>query len=206
MASGRKVRPPTLLDDLIPRYDVCSRHAIQVAATPGIVYDSARKADLGRPGLVRVLMGIRLIPAWLARMVLCPRRVNGRAVGDSLVGPTPFTLVAESPGEEFVLGIMGRFWTPSGGVVAATAERFREPAPAGLAQAFWNFRVRPDGFGTELSTETRVRCGDEVTRRHFGRYWRIIQPGSTLIRNSMLRHIRRTAERRAIGNGTRMIA
>ena len=44
--------------------------------------------------------------------------------------------------------------------------------PAGLAQAVWNFRVRVCGMGTELSTETRVRCGDEVTRRQFGRYWR----------------------------------
>ena len=100
------------------------------------------------------------------------------------MGAAAFTVIAESPGEEFVLGIMGRFWTPTGGVVAATAERFRELPPSGLAQAVWNFRVRSRGVGTELSTETRVRCGDEVTRRQFGRYWRIIRLGSGLIRTA----------------------
>jgi CubicO group peptidase (beta-lactamase class C family) len=140
-------------------------------------------------------MGIRILPAWLVRMVRGPRRLKDSVAGDCFVGPAPFTLVAETPGEEFVLGIMGCFWTPSGGVVNATAERFRELPPAGLAQAFWNFRIRPDGSGTELSTETRVRCGDEATRRQFRKYWRIVRPGSSLIRNSMLRHIRATAER-----------
>jgi hypothetical protein len=101
------------------------------------------------------------------------------------------------PGEEFVLGIMGRFWTPTGGVVTASADRFRQLPPAGLVQAFWNFRVEASGSGTELSTETRVRCADAATRRQFMRYWRFIRLGSALIRGSMLRHIRATAERRA---------
>jgi hypothetical protein len=142
-------------------------------------------------------MGVRVIPAWLARMLRRPHRTKNPVTGDCSVGPTPFTLVAESPGEEFVLGLMGRFWTPTGGVVAATAERFREPPPAGLAQAFWNFHVTTRGTGTELSTETRVRCGDDASRRQFGRYWWIVRVGSSVIRNSMLRHIRQTAEGRA---------
>lgn len=188
---------PMLLDDLVPRYDVCSHHAIWVNASPTVVYEAARHVDLGRPWVVRLLMGVRLVPAWLATVFGGPRRARNTVRGQRPVEAAAFTLIAESPGEEFVLGIMGRFWTPTGGVVAATAERFRDLPPSGLAQAVWNFRVRSRGVGTELSTETRVRCGDEVTRRQFGRYWRIIRLGSGLIRNSMLRHIRRTAERRA---------
>jgi sirohydrochlorin ferrochelatase len=84
-----------------------------------------------------------------------------------------------------------------GGLVTASAERFRELPPAGLAQAVWNFRVEPRGTGTELSTETRVRCADAVTRRQFARYWRVIRLGSGLIRGSMLRQIRTEAERAA---------
>jgi len=112
-------------------------------------------------------------------------------------------LIAEAPGEEFVLGIMGRFWTPSGGLVPATADTFRLPPPAGLAQGIWNFHVSPKADGTELSTETRVRCGDEATRRHFGRYWRIIRIGSGLIRGSMLRHIRSAAQQGVAGAAAR---
>lgn len=190
-------RPRTLLDDLVPRYDASSRHTIWIAASPALVYEAARHIDLGRPWLVRLLMGIRLMPAWLATVVRGPRRARNTGTGERSVGAAPFTVIAETPGEEFVLGIMGRFWTPTGGVVATTPERFRDLPPAGLAQALWNFRVRAWGMGTELSTETRVRCGDEVTRRQFRRYWRIIRLGSGLIRNSMLRRIRQTAERRA---------
>ncbi len=175
----------TLLDAIVPTYDVSSRHTIWVAADPARVYQVARGADLGRPWPVRLLMGLRAIPAWLAS-------------GDRrALGAVPFTPIAEAPGEEFVLGIMGRFWTPTGGLVAASADGFRHPPPAGLAQGVWNLRVRPSGTGTELSTETRVRCGDAATRRQFGRYWRIIRPASGLIRGSLLRHIRSVAERHA---------
>jgi hypothetical protein len=107
-------------------------------------------------------------------------------------------VIAEAPGEEFVLGIMGRFWTPTGSLVRASVAQLRDPAPAGLAQGFWNLRVEPCGPGTTLSTETRVRCGDPATRRQFARYWRIIRLGSTIIRSSLLRDIRRRAERGAV--------
>jgi hypothetical protein len=177
----------TLLDDVIPTYDVASRHRVWVAASPARVYQVARQVDLRRPWPVRVLMGLRLIPGSLATVLRAPRRA------------ATFTLIAESPGEEFVLGIMGRFWTPTGGVVPASPDSFRHPPPAGLAQGIWNFRVQSSGGGTELSTETRVRCGDEAARRQFRRYWRIIRLGSGVIRRSVLRHIRLTAEGRLRG-------
>jgi hypothetical protein len=139
-------------------------------------------------------MGVRAGPAWLAAAL------RGRAVRapsadhQPSVGPVAFTVMAEAAGEEFVLGIMGRFWMPMGGLVRASVTQLRDPPPAGLAQGFWNFRVEPSGAGTALSTETRVRCGDPVTRRRFARYWRIVRPGSALIRGSLLRHIRQQAE------------
>ncbi|HET8623728.1 MAG TPA: hypothetical protein VFM14_09225 [Gemmatimonadales bacterium] len=139
-------------------------------------------------------MGLRVGPAWLGAGLRDPVSAADRDRPRS-VGCVGFTLVAEAPGEEVVLGIMGRFWTPTGGLVTTTAAQFREPPPAGLAQGFWNFRVEPCGFGTVLSTETRVRCGDPATRRRFVRYWRVIRIGSGFIRRSLLRHIRLEAER-----------
>jgi hypothetical protein len=183
----------TLLDDIFPTYDVSSRHAIWIGASPAEVYEVARHADLGRPWLVRVLVGLRAVPAALATML---RRRHPEPTHQKAVGRIPFTVIAETAGEEFVLGIMGRFWSPTGGVVTAQADRFWHPPPPGLAQGVWNFRVTPSGSGTVLTTETRVRCGDPVTLRQFGRYWRIVRPGSGLIRRSMLRYIRQEAQRR----------
>jgi hypothetical protein len=142
-------------------------------------------------------MGLRTGPAWLAtRLRRVPRTAASPDIRPS-VGLVGFTVVAEAPGEEFVLGIMGRFWTTTGGLVRASAEQLRAPPPPGLAQGFWNFRVEPSGTGTALSTETRVRCGDPATGRRFTRYWRVIRLGSGLIRSSLLRYIRRRAERNA---------
>jgi hypothetical protein len=185
----------TLLDDIAPTYDVSSRHTIWIAASPAEVYEVARRADLGRPWMVRVLMGLRIVPAVLARVAkghrtpLDPRQ-------NKPVRRLAFTVIGESVGEEFVLGIMGRFWTPTGRLVANSAEQFRQPPPAGLAQAMWNFRVEASGAGTTLSTETRVRCADPETRRQFMRYWRVVRLGSGLIRGSILRYIRSEGERR----------
>lgn len=185
----------TLLHELIPTYEVASKHTIWVAADPARVYEAARSADLGRPWPVRLLMALRAGPAQVAAILLGRPGTRASTDGQPSIRPVAFTLVAETPGEEFVLGIMGRFWTPTGGLVRASAEQMRQPPPAGLAQGFWNFRVEPSGSGTALSTETRVRCGDSATARRFVRYWRVIRPGSALIRGSVLRHIRTQAER-----------
>jgi hypothetical protein len=72
-------------------------------------------------------------------------------------------------------------------------ERFREDLPVGLAQAAWNFEVTATPPGATLTTETRVRCADPATLRHFRRYWRLVAPGSGLIRHATLRQVRREA-------------
>jgi hypothetical protein len=195
--AGSRGHTLTLLDNIIPDYDASSRHTILVRARPADVYEVAREADLGRSLLVRVLVAIRAFPAVLATVV----RGHGRRVDQpshKTVGRIAFTLIDEAPGQEFVLGIMGRFWTPTGQVVASTPDQFRQPPPAGLAQGVWSFRVTASGAGTVLSTETRVRCSDPVTRRQFARYWRIVRLGSGLIRRRMLRQIRSEAERRSV--------
>jgi hypothetical protein len=105
-------------------------------------------------------------------------------------------LLAESPPEELVLGVTGRFWTLSGSLVPSTAATFRDPPPHGLARGTWNFRLESLGESTRLRTETRVRCADVATRRAFERYWRIIGRASGLIRKVILRQVKRAAEGR----------
>ena len=174
-----------LLDEFMADSDVSTRHTILVAASPARVFPAARAADL-RYMDRQSAHGDPALPA-----------AGWRCLGPSGAEGdwSKLHVVGERPGEEVVLGIMGRFWTPTGGVIAADAARFRTPPPPGLAQGLWNFRVEPSRDGTLLSTETRVRCGDRETRRSFLRYWRLVRPGSGLIRRSLLRQIRASAER-----------
>jgi hypothetical protein len=106
-----------------------------------------------------------------------------------------FGRLAEEPGQEIVLGIAGRFWRPSGNLLPFRPENFQGSVPPGLARAVWNFAVQEADAGrTLLSTETRVVCGDAVSRVKFRAYWLIVRPFSGLIRLIMLRAIRRVCE------------
>ena len=68
----------------------------------------------------------------------------------------------------------------------------------GFGVAVTNFLLRPIGpTRTRLATETRVFATDPVTRQLFAPYWRVIYPGSSIIRITWLRAIKRSAETRA---------
>jgi hypothetical protein len=57
-----------------------------------------------------------------------------------------------------------------------------------------DFRVAPRPGGARIETETRIAATDAGARRRFACYWRLVGPGSTLIRRDMLRASRRRAE------------
>jgi hypothetical protein len=108
-----------------------------------------------------------------------------------------FLFLAEGPGRrEVVGGEVGQMWKPLGGSAPAIRDArqfvaFEEP---GYAKVAMNFFVEPADGGTRLTTETRVMTTDAVSRRRFALYWRVIYPGSALIRRSWLRAARRRAE------------
>lgn len=193
-----------LLDELMPRYDVVERHAIVVRAAPAATYAAIREADLAGGPLTRVLLAVRKLPAALLAILRSPRGAQAewrerRAHRGARLADferAGFRVVADRAPEELVIGLLGRFWTPRGGLCTdLTAETFRAEPPAGQALAGWNFTVtaRPDGR-SELRTETRVWCAPDA-RLKFRLYWLVVRPGSGLIRRSMLRAIRRRAER-----------
>ena len=60
---------------------------------------------------------------------------------------------------------------------------------------YLDFRLTPQPDGATLvSTETRVHCGDDASRRAFAWYWRAIRLGSGAIRHAMLGALKRAAE------------
>ncbi len=62
----------------------------------------------------------------------------------------------------------------------------------------FNLRAAPEGDGTvRLSTETRCLANGDEARRTFARYWRVIYPGSSIIRRVWLDAIIARAERDA---------
>jgi hypothetical protein len=188
-----------LLDDHLPRFDFVERHATDVATAPAAAFAVLRRADLGHGPLTRALFLVRALPG----LVLAPRETarrflarRGRPVTLDTLVSAGFVVLGEDPGREIVLGTIGRFWKPSGGVRPFAASEFARFDEPGWAKAAWNFRVEPGrAGGATISTETRILCTDARSRRAFRRYWKLVRPFSGLIRIEMLWTIRREAER-----------
>jgi hypothetical protein len=76
-----------------------------------------------------------------------------------------------------------------------TPEGFKALKEPGFALAAMNFRLEDAGPGeTMVTTETRVYATDTTPRGVFARYWRVIYPGSALIRRMWLRAVKNRAE------------
>jgi hypothetical protein len=187
-----------LLDDFMPEFDVRIRQAIRIAASPERVYACLWTTDFDHWGLTRSLHGLRALPGLTAapretwrrvRVELRPHRI---ALDD--MQEEGFTLLGERPGEELVLGTVGRFWHGGGETRPISPALFREPTPPGTAKAAWSFTVGRQPSGAELRTETRVLSADAAARRRFRAYWFLIRPFSGLIRREMLAAVRSAAE------------
>jgi hypothetical protein len=186
----------SLLEEALPEYDVNEVHSTWVDAPPAAVWAAVRNVTPPEIRLLAPLMALRALPGMVLRRRGLP--VDTRApVLDSFLA-AGFTVLAERPGEELVVGGAGRFWVPVGsdGVrPVASAEEFAAFSEPGSVRTVMNFVVAPDGAGARVTTETRIAGTDAGGTRAFRRYWRAISVGSAVIRISWLNAIRRRAQR-----------
>ena len=171
-----------LIDRFMPSFDVSEHHERRIDAPPSVAFDITRRIDLARSPIASILFGIRRIP----QLVTGTSPTIRTLTLDSLVD-YGFVVLAEEPGEEIVLGAIGTFWKPTGGMRRTVADEFITFKEPGFAKGIMNLRVDPFGAGSSLViTETRVLCTDDSSRRKFKAYWRLIGPFSALIRTQML--------------------
>ena len=186
---------PSRLEALMPEWEAREFHETSVAAPPAAAFAAARAVTAPEVRLFLPLMALRLLPAAFSRRRIA---VDLRAPLIDLFIRNGFVLLAEDPGRELVLGAIGPFWELGGAEppphvrTAADFTAFDEP---GNAKGIVNLMVHADGAGSRVTTETRVACTSEDASRSFRRYWRVVEPGSALIRRSWLGAIRRRAAR-----------
>ena len=179
------------LHEFAPDAQFEERHSLRIRATRSRIYRAIQEVTAGEIAWFRAL-------TWIRRF--------GRKGRESILDPPPdepvlavatrtgFLLLAEEAEHELVIGTV--VILPPGVRKPATPEQFKALAAPGIAKAVMNFRIDDAGDGScVVSTETRVQATDEASRRKFGKYWRIIRPGSGFIRRMWLRAIRRRAER-----------
>ncbi len=191
-SESRVTRMETRLDEFAPVWQFHEVHTIAVAAPPAQVFEAIERVRADEIFLFRTLIWIRNCGEPVPQNIL-----DAGAHGESLIDValhTTFVRLAEDAPRELVVGtVVG---APPGTRGRLTPEVFQKPLPPGFALATMNFIVKTDGSGGSLvSTETRVFANSPSARRRFAAYWRLIYPGSALIRRMWLRAI----ERRATG-------
>jgi hypothetical protein len=180
----------TRLDEFAPSWQFREFHSMEIAAPSARVFDAINAVRADEILLFRTLTWIRRGGRRLPESIL--------NAGDStpiidVALRTSFVRLADDAPRELVIGtIVG---APPGAAGQATPEVFRTAMPPGYALATMNFLVRANrAGGSVVSTETRVFANSNAARRRFAVYWRLIYPGSALIRRMWLRAIKRRAE------------
>ena len=190
----RLAAPVARLDEFAPTWQFAERHWIAVRATPEGAYRAIRTVTAGEIRFFRAL-------TWLRRL--------GRTGPANILNPpvhlpildvalrSGFLLLADEPNREVVVGMV--VIAPHAARRPANAAEFRTLDAPGHAKATLSFSIEPgEPAGCVVATETRVYTTDRATRRRFGMYWRVIYPGSALIRRMWLRAIKRRAEQRGV--------
>jgi len=169
-----------LIDDFMPKYDFSETHEITIRAKADRVYDALNEVDLCESRIIRWLFFLRGLPT---------RKTTLRDMKQMR-----FELLGEKSNKEILLGLAGQFWTLRGNLQKISAENFKKFDRKGFAKAVWDFSLEESDRGTHLTTETRIQCLDDNSQKSFGFYWMFIQPFSALVRQEMLRTVKRKAE------------
>jgi hypothetical protein len=174
--------PRTRLDEFAPVYQFSELHAVDIAASKERVDAAIRAVRPEEIRFFKTLTWIRTLGKSMAP--------EGRPILASFTAGA-FVVLADDPGREIVIGRGGN---AMGGKLWA-AEEFRAFHPAPLVKIVMNFRIQEvDTTHCLLTTETRVYAAGTHVRRGFATYWRMIYPGSSLIRREWLRAIKLRAE------------
>ena len=169
-----------LIDEFLPKYDFIETHDIKIRASAANVFNAVNEIDLCESPIIRGLFFLRGLPDKQLKL--------------SNLRKSRFEVLGERENEELLLGLAGKFWTIRGKLQKINSGNFREFDEKGFAKAVWNFSVSSNGNETRLTTETRVCCFDDASRRSFGFYWTFIQPFSGLIRREMLKIVKKKSE------------
>ena len=170
-----------LIDEILPRYDQREYHQIGVRGNPTEIYQVVRTLDFSDSFLIRTLFRLRGLPSTSTSL-------NGLLQ----VG---FLLVEEIPDEEFVIGLVGKFWTLKAEILKLDAVQYGTFTQPGYAKLAWNFAIQEYTSGlVRLSTETRIVCTDEQSKSRFKFYWLLIGRFSGLTRKEMLRVVKNRVE------------
>jgi len=182
------------LDDFLSEWQFTEYHEGRVRASRERVVDAVRHVSFADMPAAVFLMRLRALAGGELRRG-APQ--EPRPVLDLMAEPgSGFLPLDTSDPGEIVYGMAGRPWTNEPPPSVTTPEEFLAFREPGQIRVAFNIRIVDEGSGVlRVSTETRTLGNDAEARRVFARYWRLIYPGSAIIRRVWLDAIIARAER-----------
>lgn len=176
----------SLLDAFLPFYELREVDHVALAANPEAAWSAVRAIDFFRIPFARNLFAIRLLPERVkARLRGAPSGMLPTLTIDDIVRDgTAFRILAEVPGQEIVVGAVGKVWQPRIEFARVTPETFASFAEPGFAKLAWSAAVAPRSGGAWITIDLRVATTDPDAYARFRRYWRFIGRFSHWMRRS----------------------
>jgi hypothetical protein len=184
----RVAQSSTRLDEVMPAYQFFERHSTRIHARPELVMQAVRESTFGDMKSLITLLKIRGSALRIHdtgvfsqdKRILDAFSASGYASGGS---------------EHEIVMCGGANVRMKHSLKVRTLQECADYREQGAVKMAYDFNVEDAGGGwSTLSTETRVLALDDSTRRGMARYWRLIVPGSGLLRRQWLDGIKRRAE------------
>jgi len=184
----RVAQPKTRLDEVMPEYQFSEKHSVRVHARQEQVMQAIRESTFGDMKSLVTLLKIRGGALRIGdtgeslqnKQILDAFAASGYVSGDS---------------EHEILMCGGANMRAMHPLQLPTLHEFANYREQGAVKMAFDFNVEDVGGGWfAVTAETRVLALDDLTRRGMARYWRLIVPGSGLLRRQWLDGIRKRAE------------
>ena len=187
----RVAQPKTRLDEVLPEYQFSERHSTRVHARLEQAMQAIRESTFGDMKSLATLLKLRGVvlrapgpdfEKWQNKRILDAFAESGYLSGGS-------------EREIVMIGVWNAREQRRPDV--HTLQQLADYREQGAVKMGFDFTVENVGDGwSEITAETRVQALDE-TNRGMARYWRLIVPGSGLLRLQWLEGIKRRAESRS---------
>ncbi|HWR52560.1 MAG TPA: hypothetical protein VN428_15725 [Bryobacteraceae bacterium] len=177
----------TGLDGIMPEYQFSERHSARIHARPGQVMEAIRQSTFGDMKSLLTLLKIR---GAASRTDSSGGFLQDRRILEAFSASG--YLSGGSEHEIMMFGVWNARENRRPDV--RTLQEFAGYRDQGAVKMGYDFHVEDAGGGwSTISAETRVMAHGDVSRG-MARYWRLIVPGSGLLRLQWLDGIRRRAE------------
>ena len=173
----------------MPEYQFSERHSARVRARPEQVMQAVRQSTFGDMKSLVTLLKIRAV-------ALRIHETGGFFQDKRVLDAFSASGYLSGGGEHEIVMFGGANVRAGRPLKVRTSQEFVDYREQGAIKMAFDFNAEDVGGGwSTINTETRVMALDDLTCRGMGRYWRMIVPGSGLLRRQWLEGIKKRAER-----------